>query len=248
MNSRVRVHLLPSLLNPVDLTGGAAVVIDVLRASTTMIQAVEAGAARICPCASIEEARARAEQYSATERLLGGERHGVSIEGFDLDNSPLRYTRERVSGKTVIFTTTNGTLALQRSQPSARVCVGGLVNLSAVEAWLRRSGLPVHLVCAGTDRQVSGEDVLFAGLLADRLLGDGTRGVDASTELAVRFARAHGGSADAILAALRASAGGENLLALGYDADIEFAARIDTHGVVPEWDSIQGELRAAAVE
>ncbi|MCA9053606.1 MAG: 2-phosphosulfolactate phosphatase [Planctomycetaceae bacterium] len=238
MSAEVRVHLLPSLFEPAELSGGTAVIIDVLRASTTMIQALHSDAARILPCGSVEEATLLGAGIPKAQVLFGGERHGKLIEGFDLDNSPRLYTSERVGGKTVIFTTTNGTRALLRAEQAASICIGAFVNLSAVEGYLRGQGGPIHLVCAGTDGRLTAEDILFAGVLADRLVGDDSSdGCDVSTEMAIDFARRNAGSAEEILKTLRRSQGGKNLTALGMDADIVFAADSDRLPVVPVWDA-----------
>jgi hypothetical protein len=103
----VRIYPLPAQIEPGDLAGGIAVVIDVLRASTTIIVALTNGATRVIPCGDVETARRLAAEDATGDTLTGGERGGVKIEGFDLDNSPATYSRHRVAGKTIIFTTTN---------------------------------------------------------------------------------------------------------------------------------------------
>src|SRR5262245_35942829 len=106
------VHLLPSLIPPGALRGGVAVVIDVLRASTVIVQALASGCEAVIPTLEIDEARRIATSLPAGKSLLGGERHGLPIEGFDLGNSPGDYTDEVCSGKTLVITTTNGTKAI----------------------------------------------------------------------------------------------------------------------------------------
>ena len=105
------VHLLPELVSAEQLRGGVAVVIDVLRASTTLIQALASGATAVYPVAEVDEARELAEAFRGERVLLGGERGGRPIPGFDLGNSPCEYTPEVCRGARVIFTTTNGTRA-----------------------------------------------------------------------------------------------------------------------------------------
>src|SRR3954451_18736813 len=101
----LRVHLAPRLVEPSALTGGFVLVVDLLRASTTIVHALAAGAASVVPCAEINEAKSTAAAIPGA--LLGGERAGVRIEGFDLGNSPAEYTPDRVRGRTIVFTTTN---------------------------------------------------------------------------------------------------------------------------------------------
>src|SRR5690242_5734390 len=116
MSRPILVHLLPTLFEPADLRGGVAVVIDVLRATSTIVQALAAGATSVVPCGEIDEARAIAAKAAPGSVLLGGERKGVTIPGFDLGNSPGDYTSDVVTGKKLIFTTTNGTRALLRAK------------------------------------------------------------------------------------------------------------------------------------
>jgi 2-phosphosulfolactate phosphatase len=171
MTSRppVFVHLLPTLIPPGTLKGGVAVVIDVLRATTTMVHALAAGCDAIVPCTEIDEARKAAAALPAGSAVLAGERHGLPIEGFDLGNSPGDCTSEVCSGKTLVMTTTNGTRAILASLEAERVLVAAFVNRVATVEALKTIGLPIHLVCAGTDGQVSLEDSMFAGALAHDL-------------------------------------------------------------------------------
>jgi len=128
---QIDVYLLPALVEPADLAGKAVAVIDVLRATTTIIQALAAGAAEVIPCLEVEEARRIAVPLGG-RAVTGGERGGKQIPGFDLGNSPAEFTPERVAGKTVVFTTTNGTRAMQRCKEARRVLVAAFTNLSAV--------------------------------------------------------------------------------------------------------------------
>src|SRR5947208_10202296 len=121
MSRPIVAHLLPGLLEPPELRGGVAVVIDVLRATSTIVHALAAGAQALIPCCEIDEARRIAATFPPGTALLGGERRGVMIPGFDLGNSPGDYTAEVVGGKIVVFTTTNGTGALFRAREARRV-------------------------------------------------------------------------------------------------------------------------------
>ena len=156
MLPRILVYTLPKFSNPEALAGGTAVVIDVLRASTTIIYALQAGANAVIPCQEIDEARRIAAGFSPDEKILGGERGGMPIEGFDLGNSPEEFTPERVRGKTVVFTTTNGTQALLHVKRAKRILLGAFVNATAVVQHLKGQE-DVHLLCAGTDGQPTDE-------------------------------------------------------------------------------------------
>jgi 2-phosphosulfolactate phosphatase len=264
MTQTVRVWMLPELLAPEQLAGGVAVVIDVLRASTTIIHALANGAKGVVPCGTVEEARAVAAGFGAGEALLGGERGGTRIEGFDLDNSPLRYTRDTVAGKTIVFTTTNGTRALRACAGAERVLIGAFVNRVALTRVLREDGRPVHLVCAGTRGQLTAEDILFAGAAAcdaawtsratparaaEGLLHGRTEktappaSVDVQTQMAVDYYLARSRDRETFLETIRESRGGKDLRALGMDADIERAAQEDLFEIVPEWLRLENSIR-----
>lgn len=112
----IDVYGLPGRVDAARLNGSTAVVIDVLRATTVAIHALAAGAKEVVPMLDVEETRRRRETFAPDAVLLGGERGGVTIEGFDLGNSPASYTPQRVGGKTLLFTTTNGTVAMHAAQ------------------------------------------------------------------------------------------------------------------------------------
>jgi 2-phosphosulfolactate phosphatase len=226
------------------VAGGIAIVIDVLRASTTIATALANGAARIQPVPAVDAARALAAALGPGT-LLGGERGGTRIGGFDLGNSPLEYSRDRVAGRSIVVTTTNGTAAIDACGDAREVLVGAIVNRSAAAALARSLALrhgvgDVHLVCAGTDGAVTEEDVLAAGAVGDAI---DAAGGDALA--GYRDAVAAGPTVgDAIARAFARSLGGRNLLDLGMDADLPAAAAIDSLAVVPRLDRATGWLHA----
>jgi 2-phosphosulfolactate phosphatase len=228
------VHLLPDLVSPEALAGQAVVVIDCLRATTTITHAIASGARAVIPCLEIDEARQRAAQFAAGEAALGGERQGIKIEGFDLGNSPTEYTRGSVGGKTVVFTTTNGTRAMMRCQQARRVLIGALVNRRAVVEALRHESV-IHIVCAGTRGEITGEDVLTAGAIVSGIIhahGSWQRNDEARIALAAWQAV----EMKDLITTLNETQGGRNLVAEGFDADIATCARLDTINVAPELD------------
>jgi 2-phosphosulfolactate phosphatase len=141
-------------------------VVDVLRATTVMVRALAAGAEAVVPCGEIDEARSVAAAMPAGSAVLGGERQGLPIEGFDLGNSPASYTEEACRGKTVVMTTTNGTRAILAALAADRVLVAAFSNLASTTAALADLDVPIHVVCSGTDGRISLEDSLLAGALA----------------------------------------------------------------------------------
>ncbi len=239
----VLVHLHPALIPAGALEGGIAVVVDVLRASTVIVEALASGCNEVVPCLEIEEARAEASRRAEDGVLLGGERQGLPIDGFDLGNSPGTYTRDRCRGRTLVFTTTNGTRAVHASLAADRVLVAGFVNLTATAETLAIAARPVHIVCAGTNGLVSWEDSLFAGALAHQLsmfcgADDGVTPLfnlddDAAQLVAVLWSD-FAEQGDRLADVLASGQGGRRVAALGLEADIEAAADVDRRDLVAE--------------
>ena len=161
MKRTIFAHLLADHCEAASLAGKTAVVIDVLRASTTIVHALAAGAQDILPCLTIPEAQQQAAQVGPAA-LLCGERDGIRIDGFDLGNSPAEYTPDRVGGRRLVLTTTNGTRALQHASAAERVWIAAFVNLSSIAARLRDAE-QVVLLCSGTRGEITREDTLLAG-------------------------------------------------------------------------------------
>jgi 2-phosphosulfolactate phosphatase len=242
----VQVHLLPCLAPQGRLAGGVAVVVDVLRASTTVIHALAAGCTAVRPCTEVEEARDLAGRMRAGRVLLGGERGGAPLPGFDVGNSPREYTAKVCRGTTLVLTTTNGTRALLRAAEAERVLVAGFVNFSAVCEQLRQEARPIHIVCAGTDGQATLEDTLLAGAVVDFLCDAFEVRLNDSARLAWDCFENHG---RVLLGALELSHGAAELRRLGYDDDIRAAAQIDQFALVPELrrDPVRVEVGAVGI-
>jgi 2-phosphosulfolactate phosphatase len=262
---QIDVFLLPSLAEPEQLAGRTCVVIDVLRATTTIVHALAAGATQVIPCLEVDEARHIAAEIGAAA-VLGGERSGGKIAGFNLGNSPAEYTPQSVGGKTLVFTTTNGTRALTRCKTATRVLIGAFVNFSAVCGEIADVN-QLALLCGGTDGEVTREDALLAGAIVCELTASGGRptaswgrplasggreppenpgyALNDQAELAadawrtaVRFLT------DRPLGmTLRDSRGGRNLIGIGHENDIELAAQIDRFNIVPELELSSWRIR-----
>lgn len=243
MSIPVHVHLLPTLFSPTDLVDSIAVVIDILRATTTIVHALAAGAREVVPFGEIEAALTAAKSAQPGTFLLGGERHGTRIPGFDLDNSPWSYTHEVMADKRLLFTTTNGTRALGRCNHAEVVFAGAFSNRQALAHQLRELRLPVHLVCAGTDGHITSEDVLFAGSIVDLLLESADYvHLDDETLMALALWRGIEQNSTGILEVFQCSRGGRNLLELGFDRDLERAAECDLFEIVPIWNRSDNSL------
>lgn len=236
------VHLLPALVDPAEMAGGTVVVIDVLRASTTIVQALASGAECVVACLEVEQARATAAELPTESVRLGGERHCLRIEGFDFGNSPADYTPEAVGGKTVVFTTTNGTRALLAAREAARVLVAAFINCSATAEAMRDAD-HVHLLCAGTEGNISREDVLFAGCLAERLI-EQDHSIDWEWNDSAELALSAWREADRanLAAELRNSRGGRNLVRNQLESDLARAAAIDALPLVAHFDAREGRI------
>jgi 2-phosphosulfolactate phosphatase len=242
------IHLLPAHTPREAFEGSSTVVVDVLRASTTITAALASGAAFIDAVATPQAAHEAANRLPGgrTTAVLGGERGGLRIDGFDLGNSPAEYTRERLEGRPLIFTTTHGTAAALHASAAERICFGCFANLAAVVAWVQSWSAPVHILCAGTNGCTSLDDALFAGALADALIQDRRSPTPAADPDAValyiaawRHARDQG-----LAQALAQTRGGRGLVSLGFGADIERAACINTAGVVGQMNPLTGRILA----
>jgi 2-phosphosulfolactate phosphatase len=269
----LHVHLHGKLCDPASLTGGVVIVIDALRASVTITQALAKGATRVIPTLSVDDAlqlrslRARSgpadgEQpahlraRSASEGLssssssssayrevllLGGERGGVLIPGFDLDNSPLSYTRDRVEGKTIIFTTSNGTAALLHAKNAAEILVGSFANVTAICKHVANDPRPVHILCAGTRDEISLDDILPAGAMVEQLQSAGRKLISDDSGRLAHAAYQHAKSTG-LREAMRATRGGRPLVTMGLGTDVDFCSTPDTLPIVPKFDVSKGEI------
>jgi 2-phosphosulfolactate phosphatase len=226
---RLDVLLLPRELPVRPRAELTAVVIDVLRATTSIVVAFQHGCRSILPVASLEEARrARA---TTPDAVLAGEEGGLRIPGFGLGNSPREFTPEAVGGRDVILTTSNGTKTLRAVVGGRTVAIGAFLNRSAVGDWVVARGTDSLIVCSGYEGAFSMEDAVCAGAIVDRAarvatrlaLGDGAR---ACRVLWERF------GAD-LLRLLPETAWGQRMLAMGFGPDVEVCARVDVTDVVP---------------
>jgi 2-phosphosulfolactate phosphatase len=217
-----------------DLHDRVVLVVDVLRASTSIAAALNNGARAVIPFEGVDDAIMRARSLERSEVLLAGERKMAAIPGFQLGNSPREFTADVVSGKTIVLTTTNGTAALASAVGAAEVIVGSFANYSVVLAWLRaaaRAGKSITIVCAGTNGRFALEDAICAGRF---VRGIARRGIqpelgDAASVAAIIDRRM---GAD-LLAVLRDSEHGRALTEAGLGDDVSYCATLNTNPVVP---------------
>jgi 2-phosphosulfolactate phosphatase len=239
------VYYLPHQVAAEDLADTAAIVIDLLRATSTICYALAAGAKEVVPFREIDETFAAAKHIGRDRVLLAGERRGLPIEGFDLGNSPAEFTPDRVTGRSVFITTTNGTQALHHAQAARRVLVGAIVNLSAIVASLRDEPR-VAILCAGTDGKETLEDILAAGAMVEKLTAAPSANwkCNDAAAAAAREWRLLVGKAEItarplheqFALAMRDTLGGRNCIEVGNGGDLPDCAAIDRFQIVPELD------------
>ena len=228
-----------SLLPPadgVDRAVDVGVVIDVLRATSVMTTALGCGASRIVTCRHIDQAWELKSRYP--DALLCGERGCRPIERFDLGNSPAEYSPERVAGRPLVLTTTNGTRAIESADGAKSLMAASFLNLTSVIDQLR-GAQRVHLICSGTEDAVTTEDVLLAGAIVhccEKELGGSI--LDDESLLARQlwtgwFPDRSSVDQDRLAERLRLGLGGRNLLRVGYADDLRRCAAIDTVASVP---------------
>ncbi len=236
----------PPLIKEDTLKGCLCAVVDVLRATSTVITALASGAAEVRPCLTIEEAKTGAAKLPKGSRLLGGEDMGKSIPGSDLGNSPLEYMSEQVvRGKVIYSYTSNGTGAIRKAYAGSGqpVYIAALINVSAASATLAKAAASaqvegIAIVCAGRYGGPSTEDFFCAGMMADGIArGLRKHGIETQLSDAVSvasdLAAANRGNG---LGVLTSSEHGRFLESLGFGDDLIFASRIDLYDVVPVFD------------
>ena len=221
----IDVCLTPELLSQHDLSDQTVVIVDILRATSSMVTAFAHGVERIRPVAHAEECR----NWRAQGYLIAGERDGHKIDDFDLGNSPLEYQPDRVRGQSLAMTTTNGTLAIAKAQVARQLIIGSFLNMTAVVDFLKAQDMSVVVVCAGWKGHINLEDTLFAGALADRLHNHFQMGSDAALMASVAYRAAQ----PDLLGFLSQSSHVRRLQQLERQDDIEFCLRESRYEVIP---------------
>ena len=162
----IAVCLSPELAKLQDFRGKVAVVVDILRATTTMVTALDHGVKSILPVKSVEECR----DFQQKGYIGAAERGGKIVEGFKLGNSPYDYMTPELAGQKIVFTTTNGTKTIYAIIGAFKIIFGAFVNFNAVAETLKELNKDVVIVCAGWEDEANLEDTLFAGALVDRMI------------------------------------------------------------------------------
>jgi len=203
------------------------VVVDILRATSAMCTAFHHGVNKIIPVATVEEAT----QYKKQGFLVGAERNGIALEGFDFGNSPSSYMTHKIKGQTVVISTTNGTQAIEVSRKAHKVVIGAFTNITALCDWLKKQNRNVLLLCSGWKNKFNLEDTLFSGAVAEVLLqdinkfksGDGALAASLLYQMAKKKPYQY----------LRHSSHTERLAAMGLKEDIRYCLSFDKTTIIP---------------
>lgn len=227
---KLEVFYTPDELAGADIRDHVAIVIDVLRATSVMTQAIASGARAIYPAGSMEEAVRLGQNLDRTELILCGERKGLRIEGFDLGNSPLEFTPDAVGDRTLVMATTNGTPAMVAASAASRIYAASFLNLGAVTRAIG-DATAVTIICAGREKRFALEDVICAGMLAQRVMkGRADVEPNEAATAAIALAESLGGDLEAMM---RSTAAGRQLIDIGQEHDIVYCAGVDQLDVVP---------------
>lgn len=223
---KIEVCLTPALLDLYAIENSIVVVIDILRATSSITYGIENGAEAIIPVMNVEDCLG----YADKGYLLAAERNGAVVEGYDFGNSPFSYTAEKIAGKTVVLTTTNGTKAMHLAQERAhQVIVGSFLNLTSVCDYLKKENKDVLLLCAGWKDNFNLEDTLFAGAVVEQLQNEFTIGDDAGVAALDMYQLAKGD----LRGYLKKSSHSHRLIKLNIEEDVQFCLKLDICTVIP---------------
>ncbi|WP_443944748.1 2-phosphosulfolactate phosphatase [Pedobacter sp. AW1-32] len=226
MSKKIEVCLTPALIDLYDIEKSIVVVIDILRATTSITYGIDNGAEAIIPVADVEDCLL----YADKGFLLAAERNGEVVEGYDFGNSPFSYTQEKVGGKTVVLTTTNGTKALHlANKRAAQVLIGSFLNLDALCDYLAAQDRDVLLLCAGWKDQFNLEDTLFAGAVVNKL----RKGFEHFDDSSVAAEDLYALAKDDLRAYLHKSSHSHRLAQLNIEEDVVFCLQLNICNAIP---------------
>jgi 2-phosphosulfolactate phosphatase len=234
---KIDVAFLPSEISQQDISDSVCIVLDIFRATTSMVTAFANGCESIIPVESIENAYDAAQQEK--EVLFAGERKSIKIEGFDFGNSPFDFSPDKVCKQTIIMTTTNGTIAVKAAQKAYRTLIGAFINAEAVSRQAKKFGKDILIVCAGTEGAFSLEDTLCAGYLVELLAnGRDAEFTDAAKGVLLMYTAVQ----QNLCAAAMKSRNGQRLVELNRVNEIEYCVRQNIVDIVPKYRSQRIEL------
>ena len=233
MNS-IEVCFTPELIHLHEVKGKLVVVVDIFRATSTMVAALAHGVTEILPFADLESCRAMQGQGY----LVAGERDGLTAPGFELGNSPVAYLEGNYAGKKLAMTSTNGTLALDKSKGASEILIGAFPNLQATASYIQSRNLDVLIHCAGWKGRFNLEDSLYAGALVQALSSSHANQEDGAIAMSSLFAK----EGDNLTSYLAQASHAKRLQNHGIEADIDFCLSLNLYDQVVGLTQ-KGELR-----
>jgi len=225
MQRKIEVCLTPALINLYAIEDSIVVVIDILRATSSIVYGIDNGAEAIIPVAQVEDCL----NYGDKGFLLAAERNGEVVEGYDFGNSPFSYTADKVAGKTIVLTTTNGTKALHLARKAHQVVIGSFLNLASLCEWIKVQDRNVLLLCAGWKDQFNLEDTLFAGAVVQQLRSSFELYDDASVAAEDLYTAAK----DNLRAYVGKSSHSHRMVALNIEEDVKFCLQLNICEAIP---------------
>lgn len=231
----INVVMSPTNVDELHFSGKTTVVVDVLRATTTIITALMNGAKEIVPVGSVEFAMKASSNMFGGQTLICGERNAKKIDGFNLGNSPLEFTNDVIGGKSLVFFTTNGTKAIVKAKYSDEVIIASFLNISAVAKYLIELNKPFEILCAGKNNSFCLEDTVFAGKLIAEILTQ-TEDVELTDSglASVAIAKAFGKNLKKMFAE---SEHGKFLIESGFEEDLKYCAKLNVTEDIPVFAS-----------
>jgi len=225
MNNSLDICLSPDLIHLYDLKSKIVVVVDILRASSCIVAGIASGIKSITPFASLNACMAMKSQGY----IIAGERGGQKVEGFDIGNSPFSYMEPGLVDSELAVTTTNGTVAIEKSKEADEIIIGAFLNISSIASYLNNRKKDVLINCAGWKGRPNLEDTLFAGALAILIESGFTSVEDTATMAKTLYQQAEGELLDTV----NASSHAQRLLKFNIQKDIEFCLTSNKFQVVP---------------
>ena len=224
---KIEVCYTPQAYNLFHKDDAIVVVIDVFRATSAIVTAFYNGVSKMIPVATVQEAK----EYQANGFMAAAERDGEMMEGFELGNSPFGYMNNKVKGKTIAISTTNGTQAIEASRRASKIIVGSFLNLDAVCNYLSDQKKDVILVCAGWKNKFNLEDTLFAGAVVDKLTSTSDFGIECDSAIASKHL--YNLAKDDLYSFLGASSHRNRLAKLDLERDIKYCLTLNLCPVIP---------------
>ena len=236
---RLDVFYTPVQAKPADTSGRLVVIVDVLRASTTVATALGNGAKTVMPLEGADEVIFRSKEFHRSQIILAGEQKMHPITGFDLGNSPQDFTRKAVEGKTILITTTNGTRALLGVQGARDIVIASYVNFTAVLTMMKvaaSSDTDIAIICAGEEGGFTLEDAACAGRYVRAIPKRASVELNDAAAASVLIEKKYG---ENIAKLFKESAHGQALQEAGFGDDLAAAAEVDAYPVVPIYQERQ---------